>query len=58
VKGAHAHAHDLASPWRRERMPEMPDTAGFELAPDWIREALSRERSGSNGFGASRRTLT
>ena len=39
-------------------MPEMPDTAGFELAPDWIREALSRERSGSNGFGASRRTLT
>jgi Uma2 family endonuclease len=31
---------DLAG-WRRERMPEMPDTAAFELAPDWICEALS-----------------
>lgn len=31
---------DLAG-WRRERMPELPDTAWFELAPDWICEILS-----------------
>ncbi len=31
---------DLAG-WRRERMPEMPHVAGFELAPDWICEMLS-----------------
>jgi len=31
---------DLAG-WRRERMPEMPDTAAFTLAPDWICEVLS-----------------
>ncbi|WP_441289248.1 Uma2 family endonuclease [Sorangium sp. KYC3313] len=31
---------DLAG-WRRERMPEMPDTAYFALAPDWICEVLS-----------------
>jgi len=31
---------DLAG-WRRERMPELPDTAYFELAPDWICEILS-----------------
>ncbi len=31
---------DLAS-WRRERMPELPDTAAFELAPDWVCEVLS-----------------
>jgi Uma2 family endonuclease len=31
---------DLAS-WRRERMPEIPDTAAFELAPDWVCEVLS-----------------
>lgn len=31
---------DLAG-WRRERMPEMPHVAGFELAPDWICEVLS-----------------
>lgn len=31
---------DLAG-WRRERMPQVPDTAAFELAPDWIAEILS-----------------
>jgi Uma2 family endonuclease len=31
---------DLAG-WRRERMPELPDAASFELAPDWVCEVLS-----------------
>lgn len=31
---------DIAG-WRRERMPEYPDTAAAELAPDWICEVLS-----------------
>lgn len=31
---------DLAG-WRRTRMTEVPDTAAFELAPDWIAEILS-----------------
>ena len=31
---------DMAG-WRRERMPEMPDTVGFTLAPDWVCEVLS-----------------
>ncbi len=31
---------DLAG-WRRERMPEMPDVAAFELAPDWVCEVAS-----------------
>jgi Uma2 family endonuclease len=31
---------DLAG-WRRERMPEVPDVAYFELAPDWLCEVLS-----------------
>jgi len=31
---------DLAG-WRRERMPEMPDAAYCELAPDWLCEVLS-----------------
>lgn len=31
---------DLAG-WRRDRMPELPDAAAFELAPDWICEVLS-----------------
>ena len=31
---------DLAG-WRRERMPELPHTAAFELAPDWLCEVLS-----------------
>ena len=31
---------DLAG-WRRARMPEFPDTAYCELAPDWVCEVLS-----------------
>lgn len=31
---------DIAG-WRRERMPSLPETAWFELAPDWVCEILS-----------------
>jgi Uma2 family endonuclease len=31
---------DLAG-WRRERMPEMPHAAAFELPPDWVCEVVS-----------------
>ena len=31
---------DLAG-WRRERMPELPETAYFGVAPDWVCEILS-----------------
>lgn len=31
---------DLAG-WRRERMPDFPDAAWFDLAPDWVCEILS-----------------
>lgn len=31
---------DLAG-WRRQRMPRLPDTAWFGLAPDWVCEVLS-----------------
>ena len=31
---------DLAG-WRRERVPELPNTAYFTLAPDWVCEVLS-----------------
>ena len=31
---------DIAG-WRRERMPRLPDTAYFSLAPDWVCEILS-----------------
>src|SRR5262245_14617830 len=37
--------HDIVVPdlagWRRTRMPELPDVAYFEMAPDWICEVLS-----------------
>ncbi len=40
----HLHADivvpDLAG-WRRARMPAMPSTAFFEIAPDWVCEILS-----------------
>jgi len=36
---------DLAG-WRRERMPELPETAYFALAPDWICEVLSASTEG------------
>ncbi len=32
---------DLAG-WRVERMPSLPDTAYFSIAPDWICEVLSK----------------
>lgn len=31
---------DLAG-WRRERVPELPDAAAMEIAPDWVCEVLS-----------------
>lgn len=31
---------DLAG-WRRERLPEIPDAAWMELAPDWLCEVIS-----------------
>jgi Uma2 family endonuclease len=31
---------DIAG-WRREQMPRLPDTAYFEIAPDWLCEVLS-----------------
>jgi Uma2 family endonuclease len=31
---------DIAG-WRRERMPNIPDTAWFDLAPDWLCEILT-----------------
>lgn len=36
----HVLVPDVAG-WRRERMPEVPDTKAFELAPDWVCEVLS-----------------
>jgi Uma2 family endonuclease len=33
---------DLAG-WRRERMPELPQTAFFTLAPDWVCEVTASE---------------
>ncbi len=27
--------------WRRERMPKLPESAGIEVAPDWVCEILS-----------------
>ena len=32
---------DLAG-WRRARLPEVPDVAYFDIAPDWVCEALSQ----------------
>jgi Uma2 family endonuclease len=37
----HVLVPDVAG-WQRERMPEVPDTQAFELAPDWVCEVLSR----------------
>ena len=31
---------DLAG-WRKERMPKLPDTAWFDIAPDWVCEVIS-----------------
>ncbi len=38
--GPHVLVPDIAG-WRRERMPELPDVAYFELAPDFCCEILS-----------------
>jgi Uma2 family endonuclease len=36
----HILVPDLAG-WRRERLPVLPETAWFELAPDWVCEIVS-----------------
>lgn len=36
----HVLVPDIAG-WRRTRLPRLPDTAWFELAPDWVCEILS-----------------
>ncbi|MCC6559618.1 MAG: Uma2 family endonuclease [Polyangiaceae bacterium] len=43
--GADVIVPDLAG-WRVERMPELPETAYFTLAPDWICEVLSPSTAG------------
>lgn len=45
--GPHVLVPDLAG-WRRERMPELPETAWFELAPDWVCEILSSSTCGDD----------
>ncbi len=35
-----AYVPDIAG-WRRERLPRLPETAWFSLAPDWVCEVLS-----------------
>lgn len=35
-------APDLAG-WRRERLPEAPNSASVDVAPDWVCEVLSPE---------------
>lgn len=43
--GGDALVPDLAG-WRRERLPELPDTAALTLAPDWVCEVLSPSTEG------------
>jgi Uma2 family endonuclease len=38
--GEHVVVPDIAG-WRRERLPELPDTAWLETTPDWVCEVLS-----------------
>ena len=38
--GDHVVVPDLAA-WRRERLADFPNTAWFEVAPDWVCEVLS-----------------
>lgn len=38
--GLHVLVPDLAG-WRRERLPELPNDAYIDLAPDWVCEVLS-----------------
>ncbi|HLA35311.1 MAG TPA: Uma2 family endonuclease [Rhodocyclaceae bacterium] len=41
---------DMAG-WRRSRMPSLPETAWFELAPDWVCEILSPSTARSDRVG-------
>ena len=41
---------DLAG-WRRERMPEIPDAAAFDLPPDWVAEVLSPSTEATDRAG-------
>jgi len=36
----HVVVPDIAG-WRRERLPALPETAWFAIAPDWVCEVLS-----------------
>lgn len=47
LRGGHVLVPDLAG-WRRERMPEIPSSAAFELAPDWVCEVLSESTSATD----------
>ena len=38
--GGHVLVPDLAG-WRRERLPTLPETVGFTVAPDWVCEVVS-----------------
>jgi Uma2 family endonuclease len=38
--GGHVLVPDLAG-WRRQRMPEMPEVAAFDIVPDWVCEIVS-----------------
>jgi Uma2 family endonuclease len=38
--GPHVLVPDLAG-WRKQRMPALPETAWFEMFPDWVCEVLS-----------------
>lgn len=38
--GEHVAVSDIAG-WRLERLPELPETAWIEIAPDWVCEVLS-----------------
>ncbi len=38
--GPHVIVPDIAG-WQRERLPKLPETAWFDVAPDWICEVLS-----------------
>jgi Uma2 family endonuclease len=38
--GSDVFVPDLAG-WRKERMPSLPETAWFEVVPDWVCEILS-----------------
>jgi Uma2 family endonuclease len=42
--GGHVLVPDLAG-WRKQRMPALPETAWFEIVPDWVCEVLSPNTS-------------